>query len=187
MGADDRHLYVSNWGSRSVSVVDTDKNKRVRDITVGLRPNDMTVAPDGRLFVACAGDNTVHVIPTKLLENPGADASPARRLWEGTREIISTSLYPQSPEGSTPVGVAVSPDGRTLFVANADNNSVVVVDISNTISEEARKNRVCLGCRRVHPGRLVSHGAGGQSGQPDALRRQRQRARFAPERAGQDS
>src|SRR6266542_6129477 len=24
MGADDRHLYVSNWGSRSVSVVDTD-------------------------------------------------------------------------------------------------------------------------------------------------------------------
>src|SRR5438477_6183933 len=55
MGADDRHLYVSNWGSRSVSVVDTEKNKRVRDITVGLRPNDITVAPDGRLFVACAG------------------------------------------------------------------------------------------------------------------------------------
>jgi hypothetical protein len=52
----------------------------------------MTVAPDGRLFVACAGDNTVHVIPTKIMENPGADPSPARRLWEGSREIISTSL-----------------------------------------------------------------------------------------------
>jgi YVTN family beta-propeller protein len=141
LGADNRHLYVSNWGSRSVSVVDTEKSQRLRDITVGLRPNDMTVAPDGRLFVACAGDNTVHVIQTRTLERPGADPSPARRLWEGTREIISTSLYPQSPEGSTPVGVAVSPDGRTLFVANADNNSVVVVDISNTISEEARKNR----------------------------------------------
>src|SRR6185436_3346602 len=99
LGADNRHLYVSNWGSRSVSAVDMDKNKRVRDITVGLRPTDMAVAPDGRLFVACAGDNTVHVIPTKLLEKPGADPSPARRLWEGTREIISTSLYPQSPEG----------------------------------------------------------------------------------------
>src|SRR5439155_8525050 len=80
-------------------------------------------------------------IPTKLLEKPGADPSPARRLWEGTREVISTSLYPQSPAGSTPVGLAVSPDGKTLFVANADNNSVVVIDISNTISEEARKNR----------------------------------------------
>src|SRR6266581_5909606 len=78
MGADNLHLYVSNWGSRSVSAVDTAKSKRVRDITVGLRPNDMTVASDGRLFVACAGDNTVHVITTKLLENPGADPSPAR-------------------------------------------------------------------------------------------------------------
>ncbi len=141
MGGDKKHLYVSNWGSRSVTVIDTERGRRVRDITVGLRPNDMVVAPDGRLFVACAGDNTVHVIRTKALEKPGTDPSPARRLWEGTREVISTSLYPQSPEGSTPVGVAVSPDGKTLFVANADNNCVAVIDISNSISEEARKNR----------------------------------------------
>src|SRR5262249_12281745 len=60
---------------------------------------------------------------------------------EGTREIISTSLYPDSPEGSTPDAVAISPDGRTLFVANADNNNVMVADISNTASEEARRNR----------------------------------------------
>ena len=33
-------------------------------LTVGIRPNDMALAPDGRLFVACAGDNTVHVITT---------------------------------------------------------------------------------------------------------------------------
>jgi YVTN family beta-propeller protein len=141
MGADKKHLYVSNWGSRSVSIIDTEKNRRVRDLAVGLRPNDMTVAPDGRLFVACAGDNTVHVIQTSAVEKPGDAPGPTRRLWEGTREVISTSLYPQSPEGSTPDGVAVSPDGKTLFVANADNNNVVVVDISNSLSEEARRNR----------------------------------------------
>ena len=131
LGADNKHLYVSNWGSRSLSIIDTEKNRRVRDITVGLRPNDMTLAPDGRLFIACAGDNTVHVVQTKVVEDPGQPASPARRLWSGTREIISTSLYPQSPEGSTPDAVIVSPDGKTLFVANADNNSVMVVDISD--------------------------------------------------------
>jgi YVTN family beta-propeller protein len=141
IGHDNRYLYVSNWGSRSISIIDTVKNKRVRDITVGLRPNDMTVAPDGRLFVACSGDNSVHVIQTKVLEKPGEDPSPARRLWEGTREVISTSLYSQSPEGSTPVGVTVSPDGKTLFVANADNNAVAVVDISNALFEDARRNR----------------------------------------------
>ena len=137
-GADKKHLYVTNWGSRTVSVIDSALGRRVRDITVGLRPNDLVLAPDGRLFVACAGDNTVHVIATDKLEKLGDAASPARRLWEGTREIISTSLYPQSLEGSTPSGVAVSPDGRTLFVANADNNNVMVVDISNRLTEEAR-------------------------------------------------
>jgi len=136
MGADRRHLYVSNWGSRSVTVVDTQQLRRVRDISVGSRPNDMTMAPDGRLFVACAGDNTVHVIQTRTVEAPEAAASPARRIPEGTREIIATSLYPDAPEGSAPDAVAVSPDGRTLFVANADNNNVMVVDISNSITPE---------------------------------------------------
>jgi YVTN family beta-propeller protein len=143
-GADRRHLYVSNWGSRSVSVVDTEKNRRVRDLPVGLRPNDLALAPDGRLFVACSGDNTVHVIQTRRLEAQGPGASSERRLPEGTREIISTSLYPQSPEGSTPDGVAVSPDGKTLFVANADNNNVMVADISNALSEGAQRNRESL-------------------------------------------
>jgi YVTN family beta-propeller protein len=141
LGADNRHLYVSNWGGRSVSVVDTVKLRRVRDISVGIRPNDMALAKDGRLFVACSGDNTVHAIVTQNLEATGEEASPTRRLPENSREIISTSLYPQSPEGSTPDAVAVSPDGKTLFVANADNNNVMVVDISNSLFEDARRNR----------------------------------------------
>lgn len=141
LGADHRHLYVSNWGSRTVSVVDTKNLHKVRDITVGIRPNDMALAPDGRLFVACSGDNTVHVIQTRSVETPQAEASPNRRPPEGAREIISTSLYPESPEGSTPDAVAVSPDGKTLFVANADNNDVMVVDISNsTVSDDNRSS-----------------------------------------------
>ena len=139
-GADGRHLFVSNWGSRSVSVIDTETNQRVRDITVGLRPNDLALAPDGRLFVACAGDNTVHVIATNPLEPAPASASPVRRLWEGAREVISTSLYPQSPEGSTPCSVALTADGKTLFVANADNNDVIAVDVSGaTLDEKVRE------------------------------------------------
>ena len=35
----------------------------------------------------------------------------------------------------------MSPDGTALFVANADNNGVLVADISNALSEEARANR----------------------------------------------
>src|SRR5439155_5690699 len=93
------------------------------------------------LFVACAGDNTVQVIQTATLEKPPVSPSPARRLWEAPREVISTSLYPQSPEGSTPDAVTVSPDGKTLFVANADNNCVLVVDISGaTLDDKVREH-----------------------------------------------
>ena len=138
-GADQKHLYVSNWGARSVSVVDSEKGKQLRELSVGVRPNDMALASDGRLFVTCSGDNTVHVIQTRTLEKKGEDADSSRRLWDGTREVISTSLYPQSPEGSTPDAVAVSPDGKTLFVSNADNNAVMVVDISGSLNDDDAK------------------------------------------------
>lgn len=137
-GADRRYLYVTNWGSRSVSVVDTLSGRRVRDIRVGVRPNDLTLARDGRVFVACSGDNTVHVIQTQVLEQVEGEANPSIPPPENAREIISTSLYPASPEGSTPDGVAVAPDGQALYVANADNNCVMAVDISDpTISRVA--------------------------------------------------
>jgi YVTN family beta-propeller protein len=131
LGAGNINLYVSNWGSRSVSIVDTKTGRRLQDVPVGLRPNDMTLGRDGRLFVACSGDNTVHVIDTKLVEKVTAEASLTRRPSEAAREIISTSLYPDSPEGSAPDAVTVSPDGKTLFVANADNNDVAVINIAD--------------------------------------------------------
>ena len=37
---------------------------------------------------------------------------------------------PRAPEGSTPDALAVAPDGKTLYVANADNNCVAVIDIA---------------------------------------------------------
>jgi YVTN family beta-propeller protein len=130
-GEDSRYLYVSNWGSGSVTVVDTQTGVGVRTIRVGVRPNDMALAPDGRLFVACAGDNTVHVVQTRTPEAAVGGPTRATRPPEGVREILNTSLEPTPLEGSSPDGVAVSPDGKTLYVANADNNDVMVADISD--------------------------------------------------------
>jgi YVTN family beta-propeller protein len=128
-GATPEFLYVSNWGERSVSVIDSSSSKPLMKIQVGVRPNDMALSPDGRLFVACAGDNTVYVLESKSPQTE-QDATEATPPPSSALEVISTSLYPQSPEGSTPDGVAVTPDGKVLFAANADNNDVAVVDIS---------------------------------------------------------
>jgi len=130
-GRDARYLYVSNWGDRSVAAIDINTGSVKAKIPVGIRPNDMALAPDGRLFVACAGDNTVHVIQTGKAPEAEKVTTENRPPSNNALEIISTSLYPSSPEGSTPDAVAVSPDGKALFIANADNNNVCVVDISD--------------------------------------------------------
>ena len=104
---------ISNWGDKSVSLLEPASLKEVSRIAVETHPNDLAYAPDGRLFVANAGSNSVSVI---------ADGKVI--------ETIKTSLDPQDPVGSTPDALAVSPDGKFLYVANADNNDVAMIDIT---------------------------------------------------------
>jgi YVTN family beta-propeller protein len=113
---DGRRLFVSNWASASVSVIDTESNRVIRTIRVGINPNDMKLSADGRLFVACSNDNTVHVIDTHTLQ---------------VIEHLSTTLTPQAPEGSTPDALELDNARKLLYIANADNNSITVVNIAN--------------------------------------------------------
>lgn len=110
---DFRTVAVTNWGGKSVSLLDAATLKEISRVHVGSQPADLAYASDGRLFVVNAGSNSVSVIAGgKVIET------------------IKTSLDPHDPVGSTPDAVAVSPDGRLLFVADADNNDVAMIDIS---------------------------------------------------------
>ena len=114
-------LYASNWASGSVSVIDVATLRVVGRIAVGDNPNDMVMSKDGRLFVSCANDNTVAVVDTKTRQ---------------VIERISTALTPNSPEGSTPNALALDRDNSMLFVANADNNDVAVVRVTEKAKSE---------------------------------------------------
>jgi YVTN family beta-propeller protein len=81
-----------------------------------MNPNDMKLSSDGRLFVACSNDNTVHVIDTHTLQ---------------VIERLSTTLTPFAPEGSTPDALLIDNVRKLLYIANADNNSIAVVHIAN--------------------------------------------------------
>ncbi|HTB12447.1 MAG TPA: alkaline phosphatase family protein [Bryobacteraceae bacterium] len=109
-------LFVSNWASRSVTVIDTRTNRVTGTIAVGSNPNDMKISPDGRLFVACSNDNTIYVIDGKK---------------RTVIERLSTTLSPQAPEGSTPDALELDAARKLLFVANADNNSIGVINIAD--------------------------------------------------------
>jgi len=109
-------VYVSDWSERRVLVIDPDQMTIAARILVGEHPNQLAFHPiDNRLFVACSSSNGVWVIDSK------------RGV---VTETIMTGLFPLAPEGSTPDALAISPDGKHLLVANADNNCIALADIS---------------------------------------------------------
>jgi len=46
-------------------------------------------------------------------------------------EQIETSIIPDAPPGSTPNALAFDAGSGTLYVANADNNSIAVIDVAH--------------------------------------------------------
>jgi len=119
LSKDGRTLYVANLGSANVAIVDVSEPSRptiAETLATDPHPNDVALTEDGRLFVSCGNTNNVIAF----------DVKSRQRL-----EVISTALGPKAPPGSTPNSLALSPDGEHLYVANADNNSISVIDIED--------------------------------------------------------
>ena len=137
-----RAVYVSVWGAARVAVLEPRTLAPARRDR-GRRAPERDGALEGRtrLFVACANTNAVWVV----------DLASAQAV-----ERIGVALSPKAPPGSTPNALALSPDGATLLVANADNNTVAVVDVTRPGREPLpglHPHRLVPDRRRVRPRR----------------------------------
>ena len=117
LAPDGRAVYVSVWGGAKVAVLEP---KTLAPIAGdrGRRAPER----DGLLEGRAAGCSSPAPTPTR---STSWTSSRARRV-----ERIGVALSPKAPPGSTPNALALSADGRTLLVANADNNTVAVVDVT---------------------------------------------------------
>jgi YVTN family beta-propeller protein len=112
----DKKLYVSCEGASSVAVVDTNTLQIVKRIPTGLNPTHLAFDRDQKhLFVSCASSDSVTVIDT-------ADDSVAATILVRPAEL-------RGLPGANPLGLSVSPDNQSLYVALSDLNAVSVVDI----------------------------------------------------------
>ena len=119
-----KELYISCWGNKNITVFSTVSNEIVKEIQVGVHPNDFCITKNGKLlYVANAEDNTVSVV----------DLTTYKEV-----EVLNTALYPNAPAGSTTNGVALSEDEKTLYIANADNNYLAVYDVSKKLESRSK-------------------------------------------------
>jgi DNA-binding beta-propeller fold protein YncE len=108
-------LYVSLWNKAAVAVIDVKQRAIVQTIATEKHPTEMAFGPKEKtLYVACSNSTRVSVIDLK----------------EGKSiETINCALYANAPNGNTPNSLCLTPDGKILFVANADNNNVAVFNV----------------------------------------------------------
>jgi YVTN family beta-propeller protein len=117
-------VYATNEGSGDVSIVDPAERREVARIAIGKRPRGLVASPDGSLlYVAVSGSPAA---------GPGVDESklpPPDKAADGivvidlaSRQVLRTLRGISDPEQ-----IAISPDGRRLYVASEDSGQLIVI------------------------------------------------------------
>ena len=113
LSPDGATLAVSEWGGKTVALLDAETLERKTRVAVGSHPTALNYLPDGRLAVANAGSDTLSLIE-----------------FDRVTETVRTGLGLPERIGSTPLALTVASDGKTVYVANAGDNLVTVLDVA---------------------------------------------------------
>jgi len=128
----------------SVTVLDNGSGKVLKEIPVGLHPNDIIKSNDDQfIYVANGNSDNVSVINVNTLE---------------VAETISVKLQEagEGDIGDTPNALALSADGTTLYVANGLDNAVAVIKLGVKSSKSGKGKSSITGFipTEVYPGGL---------------------------------
>jgi YVTN family beta-propeller protein len=149
----DPDTYRASTGTISaidLHAVESDPDRAVKSISVGLQPVDMALSPDGtRLYAANANSDSVSVIDTSV---------------NSVVETINTSPAPGGLAASSPNGLTVASDGGTLYVTLGGDNAVEIVSLDHAAGGRAASTRIegliptawfPMGCQLSHYGKTL--------------------------------
>lgn len=105
-------VYVTNEADNSVSVLDIDSGQPVAQIATGGRPRSVVFTKDGlRAFVACETTHTLTLIDARTHTRSGELDLPG--------DLVR------------PMGLVISPDGRTLYASGGRGKTVHVIALED--------------------------------------------------------
>jgi sugar lactone lactonase YvrE len=125
---------VDTFAGTFTLVTDKDRQKRLNSTRIGTSgfhdgtrleasfrlPDDIVIAPDGTIYIADAGNHSIRRIVGNKVETFAGN---------GVAGFADGSL--ENAHFDTPTGLALTPDGRFLFVADTRNNRVRRIDVLN--------------------------------------------------------
>jgi YVTN family beta-propeller protein len=151
LSADGSRLLVANQSAGSVSLVDPNLGKVLREIPTGEKPNSVAVSRDGKLGVVThwfgydlaiidlTDDKAAVVGRVELGPEPrgvvlSSDGSTAYVSIGVANEVARVDLASRKVTGRVevgrePRGLALSPDGSKLVVGNSRGRSVSVIEL----------------------------------------------------------
>ncbi|MBM3214504.1 bifunctional YncE family protein/alkaline phosphatase family protein [Candidatus Poribacteria bacterium] len=133
LSSDEQTAYICLSRNNSLGVVDLSSGSLVREIPVGIAPFDVVLSPDGSTaYVSnwggrrpAEGERTAPSAGSPTLVDERGVAS------SGTLSVIdlaSGAEIAQIATGLHPSDIVLSPDGSRLYVANANSDTVSVID-----------------------------------------------------------
>lgn len=114
---DGKQAYVTSEGANMVHLIDLAQRKVIKNIKVGKRP---------RRFVLAAGGQEVWV--TNEL---GASVSVINTQDQSVKQTIEFKVQGMRASDITPVGMTLSPDGKTVWVGLGRANHVAEIDVAS--------------------------------------------------------
>lgn len=118
---DGARVYIPNFFSANVSVVSTATNTVIATVALagGSTPSGVAITPDGaRVYVVSGNMNVVN----------GNTLNAVSVISTATNAVIATVAV---GSGSDPIGMAITPDGARVYVANV-SSSVGTVSVIST-------------------------------------------------------
>ena len=142
LSPDQKLAYVCLSRNNTLGVVELETGKLLDEIAVGVAPYAVKLSPDGtRAYVSNWGGRRARE-DDRTAKSAGTDAVIDERgiAASGTVSLIDLekrSEVTQVAVGLSPAGLALSLDGRTLYVANANSDVVSFIDVTRGVVVEA--------------------------------------------------
>jgi YVTN family beta-propeller protein len=145
LSPDGARLYVSLFNNATMAAVDLGSYDaatgaaQITETPVGSSPERVVVSADGdKIYVANRGGRAPEPGDTMDTADPVVVDPDTYKASTGTLSVVSAAQFAANNGGQTvtksisvglqPADLALSPDGKRLYVANANNDSISVVD-----------------------------------------------------------